>query len=141
MYCGCVRARVFRGKKIQMVITQIRNTRARQAPATGYTSNGAPLVEVRLPVEQSIVFELVLTALCFVSCSSSACFLLHMSLKQAHVISAAHDSLIAAGPHYRCLNEVGTVTATGIIHLGHLTKLRTAQSCRAKSAAGKPLHG
>ena len=60
---------------------------------TGYTPNGAALVEVRLPVEQSVVFELVRTALCFVSCSSSAFSLLGMSMRHVPVIGVACDAL------------------------------------------------
>ena len=60
---------------------------------TGYTPNGAALVEVRLPVEQSVVFELVRTALCFVSCSSSALSLLGMSMRHVPVIGVACDAL------------------------------------------------
>ena len=86
-------ARIFRKKNLNNVDDPCLKYAREAARSTGYTPNGAALVEVRLPVEQSVVFELMRTALCFVSCSFSAFSLLGMSMRHVPVIGVACDAL------------------------------------------------
>ena len=88
-----MRARIFRKKNLNDVDDPCLKDARTTCTDTGYTPNGAALVEVRLPVEQSVVFERVRTALCSVSCRSSAFFLLGVSMRHVSVIGVACDAL------------------------------------------------
>ena len=88
-----MRARIFRKKNLNDVDDPFLKYAREAARSTADSSHGAALVEVRLPVEQSVVFELVRTALCFVSCRSSASSLLEMYMRHVPVIGVACDSL------------------------------------------------
>ena len=67
-----MRARIFRKKNLNDVDDQCLKDARTTCTDTGYTPNGAALVEVRLPVEQSVVFELVRATLCLVLLGSNA---------------------------------------------------------------------
>ena len=88
-----MRARIFRKKNLNDVDDPCLKDARGTSWSTAGSSHGVALVEVRLPVEQSVVFELVRTALCFVPCRSSASSLLGMSMRHAPVIGVAGDAL------------------------------------------------